>query len=92
MKKLSGKISDRRQNHQLILFHKMKNNRTPQYVLDLISNSVGSRHNHNTRQANNMLEINTRTHQYADYFLPSTIKLWNNLPLTLRKTESLYMF
>jgi hypothetical protein len=36
-----------------------------------------------------MLEINTRTNQYADYFLPSTIKLWNNLPLTLRKTESL---
>jgi hypothetical protein len=39
-----------------------------------------------------MLEINTRTNQYADYFLPSTIKLWNNLPLTLRKTESLSIF
>ena len=32
-------------------------------------------------------QINT-----ADYFLPSTIKLWNNLPLTLRKTESLSIF
>ena len=39
-----------------------------------------------------MLEINTRTNQYADYFLPSTIKLWNNLPLTLRKTECLSIF
>ena len=39
-----------------------------------------------------MLEINTRTNQYADYFLPSTIKLWNNLPLTLRKNESLFIF
>lgn len=86
------KLSDRRQNHKLILFHKIKNNRTPQYLLDLIPNSVGSRHNHNTRQVNNMLEINTRTNQYADYFLPSTIKLWNNLPLTLRKTESLSIF
>ena len=83
------KLSDRRQNHKLILFHKIKNNRTPQYLLDLIPNSVGSRYNHNTRQVNNMLEINTRTNQYTDYFLPSTIKLWNNLPLTLRKTESL---
>ena len=85
------KLSDRRQNHKLILFHKLKNNRTPQYLLDLIPNSIGSRHNHTTRQVNNMLEINTRTNQYADYryFLPSTIKLWNNLPLTLRKTESL---
>jgi hypothetical protein len=72
------KLSDRRQNHKLILFHKIKNNRTPQYLLDLIPNSVGSRHNHDTRQVN-MLEINTRTNQYADYFLPSTIKLWNNL-------------
>ena len=70
----------------------IKNNRTPQYLLDLIPNSEGSRHNHNTRQINNMLEINTRTNQYADYFLPSTIKLWNNLPLTLRKTESLSIF
>lgn len=86
------KLSDRRQNHKLILFHKIKNNRTPQYLLDLIPNSVGSRHNHNTRQVNNMLEINTRTNQYADYFLPSTIKLWNNLPLTLRKTEYLSIF
>ena len=68
------KLSDRRQNHKLILFHKIKNNRIPQYLLDLIPNSVGSRHNHNTRQVNNMLEINTRTNQYADYFLPSTIK------------------
>ena len=86
------KLSDRRQNHKLILFHRIQNNRTPQYLLDLIPNSVGSRHNHNTRQVNNMLEINTRTNQYADYFLPSTIKLWNNLPLTLRKTESLSIF
>ena len=30
------KLSERRQNHQLILFHKVKNNRTPQYLLDLI--------------------------------------------------------
>jgi tRNA A37 N6-isopentenylltransferase MiaA len=86
------KISDRRQNHKLIVFHKIKNNRTPQYLLDLIPNSVDSRHNHNTRQVNNMLEINTRTNQYADYFLPSTIKFWNNLSLTLRKTESLSIF
>ena len=67
------KLSDRRQNHKLILFHKIRNNRIPQYLLDLIPNSVGSRHRHNTRQVNNILEINTQTNQYADYFLPSTI-------------------
>ena len=37
------KLSDRRQNHKLILFHKIKNNKTPQYLLDLIPNSVCSR-------------------------------------------------
>ena len=26
------KVSDRRQNHKLIIFHKIKNNRTPQYL------------------------------------------------------------
>ena len=33
------KLSDRRKNHKLILFHKIKNNRTPQYLLDLIPNN-----------------------------------------------------
>ena len=62
MKKLSGKnyhqIEDKTVNYNCI--SQNKNNRTPQYLLDLIPNSVGSRHNHNTRQVNNTLEINTR--------------------------------
>ena len=86
------KLTDRRRNHRLILFHKIVNNKTPQYLRDLLPNSVSSRHTHNTRQINNLLQVNTRTRFYSEYFFPFTVKLWNNLPLSIRQCESLTLF
>ena len=86
------KLTDRRRNHKLILFHKIVHNKTPQYLRDLMPNTVSSRHNHNTRQFNNLLQVNTRTRLYSDYFLPCSVRLWNNLPLSLRNCQSLSLF
>ena len=47
-----------------------------------IGNSV------NTRQINNIVNINCRTSLYSEYFLPSTIKAWNDLPLTTRALDA----
>jgi hypothetical protein len=78
------KLKDRRNNHKLVLFHKMNYNKTPQYLAELIPKTVGTRHTHNTRQINNIVNINCQTSLYSEYFLPSTIKAWNDLPLTNR--------
>jgi hypothetical protein len=67
------KLKDRRNNHKLVLFHKMNYNKTPQYLADLIPKTVGTRHSHNTRQINNIVYINCRTSLYSEYFLPSTV-------------------
>jgi hypothetical protein len=34
------KLKDRRNNHKLVLFHKMNYNKTPQYLADLIPKTV----------------------------------------------------
>jgi hypothetical protein len=54
------KLKDRRNNHKLVLFHKMNYNKTPQYLAELIPKTVGTRHTHNTLtyiQHNNGLEL-----------------------------------
>jgi hypothetical protein len=86
------KLKDGRNNHKLVLFHKMNYNKTPQYLAELIPKTVGTRHTHNTRQISNSVNIYCRTSLYSEYFLPSTVKVWNDLPLPIRNLESLNSF
>ncbi len=86
------KLSERRRNHRLTHYHKILNNKTPEYLRDLLPDSVGSRHDHNTRQRNNISQVNTRTRLYSEYFIPATTKLWDTLNLNIRKCESLSLF
>ena len=78
------KLKDRRNNHKLVLFHKRNYNKTPQYLDELIPKTIDTRHTHNTRQINNVVNINCRASLYSEYFLPSTVKAWNDLPLPTR--------
>ena len=85
-------LAERRKQHKLVLFYKMANNNTPFYLSNLVPNTVGRRHDHNTRQTNNILNINTRTSLYSEYFLPSVIKLWNTLDQHIKSSESISIF
>jgi hypothetical protein len=70
----------------------MNYNKTPQYLVEIIPKTVSTRHTHNTRQINNIVNINCRTSLYSEYFLPSTVKAWNDSPLPTRNLESLNSF
>jgi hypothetical protein len=70
----------------------MNYNKTPQYLAELIPKTVGTRHTHNTRQINNIVNINCRNSLYSEYFLPSTVKACNDLPLPTRNLELLNSF
>ena len=85
-------LADRRKQHKLVLFYKMINNNTPLYLTNLVPNTVRHRHDHNTRQSNNILNINTRTSLYSEYFLPSVVKLWNALDQNIKSSESIAIF
>ena len=58
----------------------------------MVPNTVAQRHGYNTRHTHNIQNVFTRTNLYSEYFLPSTIKLWNNLDQTARSCDSLGIF
>ena len=70
----------------------MMNGNTPEYLCNLLPNIRSNFHCHFTRQSNNFTDIRTRTSLYSNYFLPSTIKLWNNLSIDIRNSGSLNIF
>jgi hypothetical protein len=86
------KLLERREKHKLILLYKIVNNQAPGYLINVLPDRVVNRHNHNTRQSANILEISSKTKFYSDYFLPSSIKLWNRLSIDTRNSRSLNIF
>ena len=73
-------LEKRRINHKLILFYKMYNNLTPDYLSSLVPSSVNEVSHYNLRNANDVLTVNARTALYFNSFLPSVIREWNNIP------------
>ena len=85
-------LGSRRRKHKLILFYKMINRQTPQYLSNLVPPTVGSNNNYSLRNNDNLFFHTPRTTLYANSFLPSVVREWNNLPITVRNTTSLNSF
>ena len=85
-------LSKRRSNHKLTLLYKMINHLTPIYLSSLKPIQVSSASRYNLRNAHNYQTIRAITNQYRDSFLPSTLYLWNNLPLKARQSNTLNFF
>ena len=86
------KLKNRREMHRLVYFYKMKNNISPQYLSDLVPDSLNSIHSHNTRNSSIIPPIRTRTSLYTNYFLPATIRSWNLLPERIKSSTSVNSF
>ena len=83
-------LESRRKKHRLILFYKMVNNLTPEYLSSLIPLQ---QHTVNTRfNLRNIRTISFHTHAYNSSFLPSSIRDWNALPEYIQSSESLSIF
>ena len=85
-------LQERRQKHKLIQIFKMKNNFCPEYLTSLVRFDVGDRNPNNLRNANNIQLIHTRTTLYYTSFLPSSVRLWNDLPSDIRNNPSINSF
>ena len=86
------KLKNRREMQRLVYFYKMKNNISPQYLSDLVTDSLNSIHSHNTRNSSIIPPIRTRTSLYTNYFLPATIRSWNILPERIKSSTSVNSF
>ena len=87
-------LQERRQKHKMCLFYKMASGLTPSYLSDLVALTVENTVSYNLRDSHNIRPIQTRTQLYYMYksFLPSSIRDWNDLPLTARNSPSLSSF
>ena len=93
MKKSNGKVWEkRRRKHKLLLLYKMFNNLSPLYLCSLIPPTVDTQSSYNLRNAQHIRTIHSRTTQYSNSFLPSTIRTWNTLPLDVRNSDSIISF
>ena len=71
------KLSERRTATKLKNLIKIANNDTPHYLHNLLPPKIGD----------NYRLIKTRTETFRKSFIPSTVKLWNDLPLHERSHE-----
>ena len=85
-------LEKRRINHKLILFYKMYNNLTPDYLSSLVLSSVNEVSHYQLRNANDVQTINARTALYFNSFLPSVIRQWTNIPDTDKYVGSVDSF
>ena len=85
-------LEKRREKHKLIQFYKMKNSFTPEYLNDLVPPLHRDQHSYNTRNSQNLVGIQCRTTYHFNSFIPSTIRIWNNIPSNIKESESIHSF
>lgn len=86
-------LQSRRDKHKLILSYKIIHGLAPQYLLDLIQPYFPTEHAYNLRSNGNFYSLPLcRTTSYYNSFIPSTIKLWNNLDAEIKDSSSLSIF
>ena len=86
------KLKIRREVKKLTLFYKIMKEDAPEYLLDLIPPTVAETNNYNLRSSQNIYQTSSRLSLYQESFIPSSIKLWNSLDLSVRNELSLNMF
>ena len=76
----------RRDTHKLCLFYKMVFHLVPNYLC------FNSRTTYFLRNATHFSLLPCKTNRYLNSFLPSSIKLWNQTPESIRQSKSLEIF
>ena len=86
------KLEVRRSKHKLCLFYKMSNNISPDYLSTLVPQPIENTIGYNLRDASNLRQPFSRTELYYKSFLPSSVRLWNDLSSEIREAPSFTSF
>ena len=68
------KLEERRQCANLKLMHKIVHTHEPQYLYELLPNTVNAETDYNLRNQNNMRQTFCRTEKYKNFLFPRTVK------------------
>lgn len=74
------------------MYRILNNYNTPKYLSDMVEQCLPVSHNYSLRNNNLFYIPITRTVAYYNSFLPSTVKLWNTLPNSLKSATSIGKF
>ena len=87
-------LASRRKEHCLTLMYKMVNGLVPDYLSDLLPHRQGFDRGHILRSdKNGLLQVPfTRTETFRRSMIPYTIRLWNELNLSIRDSPNLELF
>ena len=85
-------LAARREKHKLILYYKMQNGLTPEYLSSLVPLSVGSTVRYALRNNSDLQTIPAKSQQYYKSFLPFATRLWNGLSEDKRNSPSMTTF
>ena len=81
-------LQERRSKHKLVIFYKILNGLTPEYLSDLMPPLVSD----NLLNSDNVQSIRARTNIFFNSFFPSTIRAWNNLSEDIRNANTVNTF
>lgn len=85
-------LSARRKKHKLLLFFKMQNSISPDYLASLVPPSVGSTMTYQLRNNTSLQTVHANSQLYYQSFLPSVIRQWNDLSDDTRNLPSIESF
>ena len=86
------KLSVRREQRKLSLFYKIVNGDAPEYLSDILPNTVDQTNNYNLRTGRNFTLPSARLSIYQSSYFPSTIRLWNSLDSNIRESPNSNIF
>ena len=78
----------RRKKHKLLMFYKMQNSLSPDYLSSLVPPTIGNTTNYPLRNSADLLTSDASSQLYYSSFLPSVIREWNELQEDVRNLPS----
>ena len=85
-------LSVRRRRRKLQLFYNMQNNNAPKYLCDTVPPSIQSTTVYPLRNGADFIVPFCRLSLTKDSFIPSTVREWNKLDLSVRNLDSVTKF
>ena len=85
-------LQSRRDKHRLVIFYKIMNGLTPDYLRDLVPPLVQEASNYNLRNSDHIQTFHANKNLFYNSFLPSTIRAWNSLPNDVKLSSSVAAF
>ena len=81
-------LKDHRTKHRLVIFYKIINNLTLNYLQEVVPPLVQDGNPYRLRNSSDIRTIYTNTNLFYNSFYPSTIREWNNLAQEIKDVSS----